>query len=245
MRRLHLAVPPHELLDGNLRVFREVVDLRAVVVILRRRATHLLLQRRLIVLLVLALADDKLVLVLGGTGTGSSSFPRVVLDDISERRVVLVRSVLLRHVVGAVLGFRRAVPGPRRNRRLRLGGGFHLAVPRQELLDGHLRVFREVADLFVSVPVVVVLRRRATHLLLQRRLVILLRHLGVVGDVLVLAVAELIGAGAGAGARRGGKRQRNGARRSAVFRSVVFGTVVFGHPRELRGEHARIPLRLP
>ena len=256
VRRLHLAVPPHEFLDGHLRVLREVINLRAGVFLVltrRRRRAHLLLERRLVVLLVLALADGVLVLVLGGRS------PRrdFVLDDVRERRVPVVP---LRTFVERRVGLR---PLPRR--RLRLGGGFHFAVPRQQLLDGHLRVLREVINLRAAVFLVLARRRRRAHLLLERRLVVFLGHLRVVGDevVLVRVVA--------AARRRGGKRRRGRFFLNARPRLLValrasplvrvgrvgrfgrFGRIgrvadrdaFLRHAGELRGEHRRVALRLP
>mmetsp|Transcript_4120 Transcript_4120/g.18500 ORF Transcript_4120/g.18500 Transcript_4120/m.18500 type:complete len:307 (-) Transcript_4120:1564-2484(-) len=67
---LHLPVPPHQLLDWNLRVCGEVVHLLLVIVVvtLGLRPSHLLFQSLLIVLIFLAVFDLEIVVVVEGLG---------------------------------------------------------------------------------------------------------------------------------------------------------------------------------
>ena len=149
VRSLHLPVPPHELLDGNLGIRREIVHLLLVVVVvtLGLGPSHLLLQGLLVVVLVLTLGDLELVVIVevfggrgggrlalygGGSGSGSGR-----IDDVRERALP-----------GLLTGRARGV---HRGRFLclclddRLFGShrlslLHLAVPAEEFLDGHLGV---------------------------------------------------------------------------------------------------------
>ena len=149
VRSLHLPVPPHELLDGNLGIRREIVHLLLVVVVVTfgLGPSHLLLQGLLVVVLVLTLGDLELVVIVevfggrgggrlalygGGSGSGSGR-----IDDVRERALP-----------GLLTGRARGV---HRGRFLclclddRLFGShrlslLHLAVPAEEFLDGHLGV---------------------------------------------------------------------------------------------------------
>ena len=77
VRSLHLPVPPHQLLDWNLRVRGEVVHLLLVIVVvtLSLRPSHLLLQSLLIVLFFLAVSDLEIVVVVEVLGGGRRGLP--------------------------------------------------------------------------------------------------------------------------------------------------------------------------
>ena len=101
VRSLHLPVPPHQLLDWNLRVRGEVVHLLLVIVVvtLSLRPSHLLFQSLLIVLLFLAVSDLEIVVVVEGLGgdwrglpaslapLGRSSHSSGFSDDVREGRL--------------------------------------------------------------------------------------------------------------------------------------------------------------
>ena len=233
VRRFHLAVPAHELFDGNLRVRGEIVDLRGgVAFVLLLGAAHLLLKRRLVVRVILGFAEVLPPVILGG-------FPlalhRCVLDDVRERILAHHRLVSLGFAFGFVLHLnhggvlRLDVPAPGRLRVRRL---FHLAVLLEQFLDGNLRVRGEIVDLRGGVAFVLLLG--AAHLLFQRRLVVLSGHLVVVGSILVGIRVLLVSLGHGR-ERLHGRGSRGGS--SATLSALS--------TREFRREHGGVPLRLP
>mmetsp|Transcript_2278 Transcript_2278/g.9751 ORF Transcript_2278/g.9751 Transcript_2278/m.9751 type:complete len:295 (+) Transcript_2278:4010-4894(+) len=101
VRSFQLPVPPHQLLDWNLRVRGEVVHLLLVIVVvtLSLRPSHLLFQSLLIVLLFLAVSDLEIVVVVEGLGgdwrglpaslalLGRSSHSSGFSDDVREGRL--------------------------------------------------------------------------------------------------------------------------------------------------------------
>mmetsp|Transcript_7127 Transcript_7127/g.27990 ORF Transcript_7127/g.27990 Transcript_7127/m.27990 type:complete len:297 (+) Transcript_7127:3995-4885(+) len=98
---LHLPVPPHQLLDWNLRVCGEVVHLLLVIVVvtLGLRPSHLLFQSLLIVRIFLVVFDLEIVVVVEGLGgdwrglpaslatLGRSRHSSGFSDDVREGRL--------------------------------------------------------------------------------------------------------------------------------------------------------------